>query len=58
MTDPREPELTLEELELVVAKDLAQRPPEPVPDAEGLPDDAKDGAVDDDGSSPNHYEGD
>jgi hypothetical protein len=54
-----EPTLTLEDIDLIEAKIRADVPPEHVPDAVGLPDDVRDGPVsDDDGSSPNHFEGD
>ena len=52
-----EPELTPEDLELGHAKDLALLPSEPVPGAEDLPTEVRDGNIADDGSSPNHYEG-
>ena len=54
------PEPTPEELALEKAKEAAAVPPEPIPDAEGLPDDVRDGEVphEDDGSTVDHHEGD
>lgn len=42
-----EPELTEEELEIADAKKLAAQPPEKIPDAVGLPDDVRDGRIED-----------
>ncbi len=55
MTDQLEP--TPEEIELEKAKEAAAKSPEPIPDAEGLPDDTKDGNAEDDGSTVDHHEG-
>lgn len=53
-----EPLPTPEEAELERIKEAAAKPPEPVPDAEGLPDDTADGPVsEDDGSTVDHHEG-
>lgn len=57
MTD--QPQLTAEEQLREQAKRELEVPPEPVPGAEGLPDDVRDGRVpDDDGSTVDHHEGD
>lgn len=42
-----EPGLTLEEILERQARDTANEPPEPIPDAAGLPADVRDGHVDD-----------
>ena len=55
MTD--EPEPTPEDVLRDEAKRLVATPPEPIADAAGLPDDVRNGYIDDDGSSPNHLEG-
>lgn len=53
-----EPTPTPAENELLRAKDAARQPPAHVAGSEHLPDDTANVAIDDDGSSPNHYEGD
>lgn len=55
MTDV--PELTADEVLQAEAKELVAIPPEPIPDAADLPDDVRDGVIADDGSSPEHIEG-
>lgn len=55
MTD--QPQPTAEELLREEARLLVAIPPEPIPDAAGLPDDVRDGYIDDDLTSPNHIEG-
>lgn len=42
-----EPELTQEELDIADAKKLAALPPDKIPDAVGLPDDVRDGRIED-----------
>ncbi len=55
MTD--DPQPTEDDLLRDDAKQAILTPPEPIADAAGLPDDVRDGHIDDDGSSPNHLEG-
>lgn len=59
MTDPN---LTPDEILAEQARELADIPPERIPEAAGLPDDVREGRIEDDledkGESPNHYEGD
>ena len=55
MTDDTS-ELTADELLSDEAKLAVQTPPEPIPDAAGLPDDVKDGNPDADDGSDTHTE--
>jgi hypothetical protein len=51
MTEPKpDPEDELRDQ----ARESVQTPPEPIPDAQGLPDDVRDERVDDDGSPETH----